>query len=105
MHVPFCPSICPYCDFHVLTRRSGQVEAYLEQLEREASFLAAQYPTDLETVYLGGGTPSFLRDEELTRLTQIIRTHLGWGKAENTLEVNPGTVSAARAAHWRESGL
>ena len=105
VHVPFCPSICPYCDFHVLTRKSGQVEAYLDQLEREAAYLAAQYPTDLDTVYLGGGTPSFLRDEELTRLTTIIRTYLGWGQQENSLEVNPGTVSPARARHWKALGF
>ncbi|AWN24350.1 coproporphyrinogen III oxidase [Deinococcus irradiatisoli] len=105
VHVPFCPSICPYCDFHVLTRRSGQVEAYLEQLEREAAVLAKLYTADLETVYLGGGTPSFLRDEELARLTDTLRRHFGWGRLENTLEVNPGTVSPARAAHWRQVGF
>ncbi len=105
VHVPFCPSICPYCDFHVLTRRSGQVEAYLDQLEREAALLAASYATELDTVYLGGGTPSFLRDDELARLTQIVRQHLGWGRSENTLEVNPGTVSPARAQHWRSLGF
>jgi putative oxygen-independent coproporphyrinogen III oxidase len=105
VHVPFCPSICPYCDFHVLTRRSGQVEAYLEQLEREAARLASEYDMELETVYLGGGTPSFLRDDELARLTGSIRRHLGWGSQENTLEVNPGTVSAARSAHWRSLGF
>ncbi|WP_293909333.1 radical SAM family heme chaperone HemW [Deinococcus sp.] len=105
VHVPFCPSICPYCDFHVLTRRGAQVEAYLEQLEREAARLGSAYDIDLETVYLGGGTPSFLRGEELERLSQSIRTHLGWGSQENTLEVNPGTVSAARAAHWRSLGF
>ncbi len=105
VHVPFCPSICPYCDFHVLTRRSGQVEAYLAQIEREAAVLAQHYAASLDTVYLGGGTPSFLRDEELTRLTLSIRRHLGWGRLENTLEVNPGTVSPARAAHWRSLGF
>ena len=103
--MPFCPSICPYCDFHVLTRQSGQVEAYLAQLEREAAYLAAHYSADLETVYLGGGTPSFLRDDELGRLTEIIRRHLGWGEVENTLEVNPGTISPARAAHWQALGF
>lgn len=110
VHVPFCPSICPYCDFHVLTRKSGQVEAYLAQLEREAAHLAAQYadfldPAQLETVYLGGGTPSFLRDAELEQLTDTIRRHFGWGTLENTLEVNPGTTNKARAQHWRSLGF
>lgn len=53
VHVPFCPTICPYCDFHVLTRRAGLVERYLEQLEVEAAGLAAAYTVELDTVYLG----------------------------------------------------
>ncbi|WP_019012258.1 radical SAM family heme chaperone HemW [Deinococcus aquatilis] len=105
VHVPFCPSICPYCDFHVLTRRAGLVEAYLERIETEAAELAARYDVDLDTVYLGGGTPSFLRDSEITALVGSVRRHLGWGRLENTLEINPGTVSTERAALWRGLGI
>ena len=105
IHVPFCPSICPYCDFHVLTRQAGAVEKYLERLDIQAAELAQNYDVQLETVYLGGGTPSFLRDSELEHLVSSVRTHLGWGTLENTLEVNPGTVSLARAAHWKNLGL
>ncbi|GHG01932.1 coproporphyrinogen III oxidase [Deinococcus piscis] len=105
VHVPFCPSICPYCDFHVLTRQSGLVEQYLAQIEREAERLAATYRIDLDTVYLGGGTPSFLRDTEMAALVGSIQRHLGWGRSENTLEINPGTVSAERAAHWQALGF
>lgn len=105
IHVPFCPSICPYCDFHVLTRKSGLVERYLARLAQEAQTLAETYTVDLDTVYLGGGTPSFLRDAEITALVESVQRHLGWGRLENTLEINPGTVSAARAAHWRALGF
>ncbi|WP_343216677.1 radical SAM family heme chaperone HemW [Deinococcus aestuarii] len=105
VHVPFCPTICPYCDFHVLTRRAGLVERYLEGIEAEAARLAQGYAVDLDTVYLGGGTPSFLRDAELAALVGSVRRHLGWGRTENTLEVNPGTVSPERAAHWRALGF
>lgn len=105
VHVPFCPTICPYCDFHVLTRRAGLVERYLARLDEEARELAATYRVDLDTVYVGGGTPSFLRDEELRALAHSVQRHLGWGRLENTLEINPGTVSAARAAHWRALGF
>lgn len=105
VHVPFCPSICPYCDFHVLTRRAGLVERYLERVEEEAARLAGEYAVDLDTVYIGGGTPSFLRDAEITALAGSIRRHLGWGRLENTLEINPGTVSPARAGLWRNLGF
>ncbi len=105
VHVPFCPTICPYCDFHVLTRRAGLVERYLARLDEEAAQLAQTYAVDLDTVYLGGGTPSFLRDDELQALVSSVQTRLGWGRRENTLEVNPGTVSPARAAHWQALGF
>ncbi|MBZ9715736.1 radical SAM family heme chaperone HemW [Deinococcus multiflagellatus] len=105
VHVPFCPTICPYCDFHVLTRRAGLVERYLARLDEEAAQLAQTYAVDLDTVYLGGGTPSFLRDDELQALVSSVQTRLGWGRRENTLEVNPGTVSPARAAHWQTLGF
>ncbi|EYB68102.1 oxygen-independent coproporphyrinogen III oxidase [Deinococcus phoenicis] len=105
VHVPFCPSICPYCDFHVLTRRAGLVEQYLERVEDEAARLAGEYAVDLDTVYIGGGTPSFLRDAEITALAGSVRRHLGWGRLENTLEINPGTVSVDRAALWRDLGF
>ncbi|GGR22716.1 coproporphyrinogen-III oxidase family protein [Deinococcus ruber] len=105
IHVPFCPSICPYCDFHVLERRGDQVARYLTRLDEEARELGQRYDVQLETLYLGGGTPSFLRDDEMKALVASVRAHLGWGRLENTLEINPGTVSPARAALWRELGF
>lgn len=104
VHVPFCPTVCPYCDFHALERRAGAVEAYLDELDRDAGELAGRYAVELDTVYLGGGTPSFLRDRELERLVGTVRSRFGWGQ-EATLEVNPGTVTPERAAHWRSLGF
>jgi putative oxygen-independent coproporphyrinogen III oxidase len=110
VHVPFCPSICPYCDFHILERRAGSVEAFLLELERDAAELERAYGHEsarggLQTVYLGGGTPSFLRDAEISKLVQIIRAHFGWASQEATLEVNPGTVTKSRAQLWRDLGF
>src|SRR4051812_16482215 len=76
VHVPFCPTICPFCDFHVLERRAGIVDAYLDRLAEEARHSAARLdltPGALETLYLGGGTPSHLRDGELARLVEALR--------------------------------
>ena len=109
-HVPFCPTICPYCDFHVLERRSGLVGAYLTELEREARKLADEFPSSLTTIYIGGGTPSFLRDHEITAFVQTIKNAFGWVPdfahgGEATLEVNPGTVTKSRAQLWRDLGF
>ncbi|HGY09614.1 MAG TPA: radical SAM family heme chaperone HemW [Oceanithermus profundus] len=104
LHVPFCPTICPYCDFHVVRRGPGLVERYLERLEAEAAELYARRPGALDTLYLGGGTPSYLRDRELARLF----TALPWPlapDAEVTLEANPGTLNPARLEHLRSLGV
>jgi putative oxygen-independent coproporphyrinogen III oxidase len=79
---------------------------YLKELKRDAQQLeAAHGRPDLKTLYVGGGTPSFLRDAELETLVTTIREHFGWAAQEATLEVNPGTVSKARVALWRELGF
>src|SRR5690625_8006101 len=58
LHVPFCPSICPYCDFHKMKRHDGLVGAYLNRLEQESAELRESYPLQMRTIYLGGGTRS-----------------------------------------------
>jgi putative oxygen-independent coproporphyrinogen III oxidase len=106
VHVPFCPTICPFCDFHVLERRAGLVEAYLDELAREteelAPLLAGSPPS---TIYLGGGTPSHLREAELARLLGILHTTLGPAVDETTLEVHPSTASPDRVADWVGLGV
>ena len=106
LHVPFCPQVCPYCDFHKMRRHEPLVAQYVARLAREAAELAARFPGPLHTVYLGGGTPSHLTDSELERLLAALRA--GWGSLgslETTLEADPGTFDAARAARWREAGI
>lgn len=106
VHVPFCPQVCPYCDFHKMLRTQGLVEAYVARVVEEAAALAARWPGDLTTVYLGGGTPSHLSDDELDTVLASIRT--GWGglgTTETTLEADPLTFDAARLARWRDGGV
>lgn len=104
VHVPFCPTLCPYCDFHVVRRYGGVVEAYLERLAEEAVALHARFPGPLDTLYFGGGTPSFLRGHELERLFAALPWRLEAG-AEVTMEANPGTLNAERLALLRSLGV
>ena len=104
VHVPFCPTLCPYCDFHVVRRGPEWVEAYLRRLKEEAQALHESYPEPLRTLYLGGGTPSYLRDRELVALFQALSWPLAEG-AEVTLEANPGTLSPSRLKLLRDLGV
>lgn len=110
LHVPFCPSVCPYCDFHKMLRSEPLVARYLDRLEVEAAALAMRYRGPLETVYFGGGTPSHLRDHELERVFALLRTH--WvdehgrlGARETTLEADPRTFDAQRLEFFRSLGV
>ena len=100
VHLPFCASRCGYCDFVTAVGRSGQhagyVEALLAELELEREPLAPK----LETVFLGGGTPTFTDPGPLERLlTALPRA------AEVTVEANPETVTPEVAALLRRNGV
>jgi putative oxygen-independent coproporphyrinogen III oxidase len=90
VHLPFCAARCGYCAFVVevgaLDRRDAYLEAVLAELERESRRLGP-----LETVFIGGGTPTLMRPRRLARLMGTIRPLLAPG-AEVSVEANPETV-------------
>ncbi|MEJ2288591.1 MAG: radical SAM family heme chaperone HemW [Deinococcales bacterium] len=106
LHVPFCPSVCPYCDFHKMLRNEGLVARYLDRLEREAEARAERYPGPLDTIYFGGGTPSHLRDDELERLVGVLARTFGFpGRLETTLEADPLTFTPERLRRFAGLGF
>ena len=100
VHLPFCASRCGYCDFVTVIGRHGQhasyVGALLAELELERETLAAE----LETVFLGGGTPTFTEPYQLERLLAALPP-----AAEVTVEANPETVTPELAALLRRNGV
>ncbi|MFM9011936.1 MAG: radical SAM family heme chaperone HemW [Planctomycetota bacterium] len=94
VHVPFCRHRCGYCDFTLLAGRDDLVGRYLTALQRELERVAE--PLAIDTLYLGGGTPSHLGPDGLERLFGILnqRLRLGAG-AEVSLEANPIDVTPA----------
>ncbi|WP_166647469.1 radical SAM family heme chaperone HemW [Prosthecobacter fusiformis] len=108
VHIPFCHRICPYCSFykhqHGSTDMAGFVEAVLTEARREQA--ARAHELDLHTVYLGGGTPTALSETHLERLlTGLGEIHDLSRVAEYTSEVNPRTITAAKAAMMRRCGV
>ena len=106
VHVPFCARRCSYCDFAIAVRRTVPVDAFVHALEREISlrFPGAE-PTVVDSIYLGGGTPSRLGADGLTRVLDLVRQR--WpaaAGAEITIEANPEDVVSDDARRWREAG-
>lgn len=105
VHVPFCTSVCPYCDFAVLIAGPERQRAYLEGVEAEAAAAAWDGPV-FDTVYLGGGTPSVLTVDEIARLLDALcRTLAVADEPWVTLEANPEHVTAEAAQGWRRAGV
>lgn len=106
LHVPFCPHVCPYCDFHKMLRDERLVERYLDRLEEEIAEAGARWGGPLATVYLGGGTPSHLDDGELARVFEALERAFGLpAELETTLEADPLTFDAARLRRFRALGI
>ena len=108
VHVPFCLTVCAYCDFAVVAGQRDRMPAYVDAIVAEIRETAASATTvPLETAYLGGGTPSLLAPADIARILRTLVTeHGGLGSgSEVTLEANPGTFGAIEAASWLEAGV
>ncbi len=108
VHLPWCVRKCPYCDFnsHVATGPLPQgqyVAALLRDLEASAPALAARR---VDSVFLGGGTPSLFDGAAIATILNALKEQLQIAPdAEITLEANPGTVEAGRFASYRSAGV
>src|SRR5262249_11916055 len=100
VHLPFCAHRCGYCDFVTVVGREAwhgrYVDALLAELEQERGWLSNR----VETVFLGGGTPTLTDGAELRRLLEALPA-----APEVTVEANPETVTPALARMLRESGV
>ncbi len=106
VHIPFCVRKCNYCDFCSYPKRIDDVaEDYIDALLKEAeSYRGRGYSVD--TLYIGGGTPSLLSPEQLKRLFYGLKSvFMLDGDLDFTLEANPGTVTMEKALLYRELGV
>lgn len=97
LHVPFCRRKCGYCNFTLIAGRDDLIGEFLSALESEIQTSCATFPHEIDTLYLGGGTPSHLSTSALDHLFTILRTNFVWSKqAEITCEVNPLDCTPAK---------
>ena len=108
IHIPWCVRKCPYCDFNSHEAKSGlpereYVAALLRDLEQE---LPAVWGRTVDTIFIGGGTPSLFSPESIDALLAGVRARVPLKPAaEITLEANPGTLEQGRFAEFRAAGV
>src|SRR2546429_2366713 len=97
IHVPFCRTRCHFCAFYLRIHREDQARMYMESLAREIQLYATLNSLGgrrLDSVYLGGGTPTTLRPDQLCSILDLARNYLGLQEgAEVTVEAHPDTVT------------
>lgn len=103
IHIPFCNSICTYCDFCKIFYNKKYINDYLNNLEQE---IKVRYKSEIvNTIFIGGGTPSSLDDEELIRLMNIIRIFKLSKEYEFTIECNIESITENKLKIMKKYGV
>ena len=108
VHIPFCRRKCPYCSFTSGYKPSeNSIRLYIEALCGEIDlFKKLHGPADpVESVYIGGGTPSLLPEAALKILLDKLGSEFLLLNHENTIEANPEDITPEIAAFWKENGI
>ncbi|OTO77522.1 MULTISPECIES: radical SAM family heme chaperone HemW [unclassified Enterococcus] len=106
IHIPFCEHICYYCDFNKVFLEGQPVDEYIEALLKESRLSLSEHPIEkMETLYIGGGTPTSLNAAQLDRLFGGLREILPYENGEFTVEANPGDLSAEKLDVMRNFGV
>lgn len=107
IHIPFCVKKCQYCDFLSFAADEATQAAYVEALLREIAYYGPHCSDYLvSTVYIGGGTPSWLTEEWMAQIMSAVRRSFRLASdAEISIECNPGTVTDHKFAGYRNAGI
>jgi oxygen-independent coproporphyrinogen-3 oxidase len=106
LHIPFCTWVCKYCDFNAYAVLEGLIPAYVDALAEELEAAGSELPVGpLETVFIGGGTPSLLTGAQLRTLMDRVCAIGLAPDGEVTLEANPSNVTASRVGAWLDAGV
>jgi oxygen-independent coproporphyrinogen-3 oxidase len=106
IHIPFCRQACSYCNFHFSVSQKNK-PALLAALEKEIMLSQGFIENEnIETIYIGGGTPSLLSAEELARLLVVLKERFTVSpEAEVTLEANPDDINKSILDTWKRLGI
>lgn len=107
IHIPFCTNKCHYCDFTSYVLKGQPVDQYLDALEMEMQRTVAEWPPiEIDTVFVGGGTPTVLTPPQMERFLKAVRKYFPLAPdVEFTMEANPGTTDIDKLTAMKEGGV
>ena len=106
LHIPFCQSKCPYCDFYSLDTENDYPRYANALMAQISSYSGASRDYTIDTIYIGGGTPSVIPDKIMYDiLDSVYKNYKVLSDAETTIEVNPATVNLAMLKKYRKMGI
>lgn len=108
IHIPFCKSKCYYCDFTSFSKMEDKQKDYIDCLLKEINsknWNEINKNYKVTTIYIGGGTPSYVDCNEIVKIIQTIKNLTETQNAEITIEVNPGTVTEEKLMAYRKNGI
>ena len=114
IHIPFCKQKCYYCDFVSFSGKNDLQEKYIETVKKEINYyfesddFAKRY--NVTTVYIGGGTPSYINSKYISEILELLENKLKNNKTkfeniEITIEVNPGTVDKQKLEKYKNAKI
>lgn len=105
MHIPFCSSKCRYCDFYSLAKHHHLINRYIDALAVEFAFANIAGQT-IDTLFIGGGTPSLMTLEQWQRLFDSLLSKCSFAERyEWTIECNPESFTREKAAYFASIGV
>ena len=103
IHIPFCKQKCYYCDFISFANKENIEEKYFEALIKEIEcFLKTNSIAQISTIYIGGGTPSFIDSKYIKKIMSLFNKE---NLSEATIEVKPGTATKEKLEDYKEAGI
>ena len=115
LHIPFCKSKCYYCDFISYCNEEESINSYIECMRKEIEFKALELEKfaknnnekfKVDTIYIGGGTPSFIKEEYIIKLVNDVKRYFIVDKeCEITIEVNPDSASLEKLIGYKKVGI
>ena len=109
IHIPFCKQKCYYCDFVSYANKEEKIQEYIKCLQKEIGIESEKYKNEeyeITTIYIGGGTPSFIDASYIERIINTIKQNYKlYENPEITIEINPGTINEEKIKKYKDIGI